>query len=104
MALVCGASIEVWSGNFSRMGLHTSANSIASRITRSEIRIQRFRVMSTKLTKTRNNCIIKKIFDFWAYTKLPHAFPKWADTKVTSRMSKMERGGVKVTFGQCPKG
>jgi len=56
-----GASTEVWSGNFSRMGLHTSANSIASRITSSETRIQRFRVMSTKLTKARNNCIIKKI-------------------------------------------
>ena len=43
-----------------------------------------------------------KYLNFGPLKKLPHGCPKWADTKVTSQVSKM-RGGVKATFGQCPK-
>ena len=36
---------------------------------------------------------LSKYWEFWALKKLPHGCPKWADTKVTSRVSKMGGGG-----------
>ena len=44
------------------------------------------------------------LLKFRAKQKLPHSGLKWANTKVTSRMSKWrEGGGVEATFGQSPK-
>ena len=43
-----------------------------------------------------------KYLNFGPLKKLPPGSTKWADKKVTSRVSKM-RGEGKATFGQCTK-
>ena len=46
---------------------------------------------------------MSKYWEFWALKKLPHGCPKWADTKVTSRLSKMRGGGSRPLLDNVQK-
>ena len=47
--------------------------------------------------------MLGKYLNFGTLQKLPHGSPKWADTKFTSRMSKMRGGGSRALLDSVQK-
>ena len=48
--------------------------------------------------------MLGKYLNFWHIQKLPDGCPNWADKKLPHGCPNAEGGGgVKTTFGQCPK-
>ena len=63
------------------------------RNTKPQQQVDPFLLVADHITKVLRHFFLPKLFEFWSHVKFTPQLSKWAETKVTSGMSKMKGGG-----------